>query len=242
MLFLRSQLADLIMYVLMAIMGILFAPAAIYSRGGAYWAIKVYCRTVFWVLRILCGLKVEFRGEVPQGEVIVASKHMSFLDVMMHAYALPRVKFVMKRQLRYAPILGLYGMRIGSAPVARGKKGSAVRKLVRDVESDKENAGQLVIYPQGTRVLPGSDKPYKVGAGVLYTRMGQDCVPAATNTGVFWARRSPYRYPGTAVVEYLPMIERGLKLDEFMKRLEEVVETRSNALMREAGYAPPDPR
>ncbi|UPH71350.1 1-acyl-sn-glycerol-3-phosphate acyltransferase [Abyssibius alkaniclasticus] len=242
MLFLRSQLADLIMYVLMAIMGILFAPAAIYSRGGAYWAIKVYCRTVFWVLRILCGLKVEFRGEVPQGEVIVASKHMSFLDVMMHAYALPRVKFVMKRQLRYAPILGLYGMRIGSAPVARGKKGSAVRKLVRDVESDKENAGQLVIYPQGTRVLPGSDKPYKVGAGVLYTRMGQDCVPAATNTGVFWARRSPYRYPGTAVVEYLPMIERGLKLDEFMKRLEDVVETRSNALMREAGYAPPDPR
>lgn len=242
MLFLRSQLADLIMYLLMAIMGILFAPAAIYSRGGAYWAIKVYCRTVFWVLRILCGLKVEFRGEVPQGEVIVASKHMSFLDVMMHAYALPRVKFVMKRQLRYAPILGLYGMRIGSAPVARGKKGSAVRKLVRDVESDKENAGQLVIYPQGTRVLPGSDKPYKVGAGVLYTRMGQDCVPAATNTGVFWARRSPYRYPGTAVVEYLPMIERGLKLDEFMKRLEDVVETRSNALMREAGYAPPDPR
>ncbi|MGR3723323.1 lysophospholipid acyltransferase family protein [Abyssibius alkaniclasticus] len=242
MLFLRSQLADLIMYVLMAIMGILFAPAAIYSRGGAYWAIKVYCRTVFWVLRILCGLKVEFRGEVPQGEVIVVSKHMSFLDVMMHAYALPRVKFVMKRQLRYAPILGLYGMRIGSAPVARGKKGSAVRKLVRDVESDKENAGQLVIYPQGTRVLPGSDKPYKVGAGVLYTRMGQDCVPAATNTGVFWARRSPYRYPGTAVVEYLPMIERGLKLDEFMKRLEDVVETRSNALMREAGYAPPDPR
>ena len=242
MLFLRSQLADLIMYVLMAVMGILFAPAAIYSRGGAYWAIKVYCRTVFWVLRILCGLKVEFRGEVPQGEVIVASKHMSFLDVMMHAYALPRVKFVMKRQLRYAPILGLYGMRIGSAPVARGKKGGAVRKLVRDVENDKKNAGQLVIYPQGTRVLPGSDKPYKVGAGVLYTRMGQDCVPAATNTGVFWARRSPYRYPGTAVVEYLPMIERGLKLDEFMKRLEDVVETRSNALMREAGYEPTDPR
>lgn len=242
MLFLRSQLADLIMYVLMAVMGILFAPAAIYSRGGAYWAIKVYCRTVFWVLRILCGLKVEFRGEVPQGEVIVASKHMSFLDVMMHAYALPRVKFVMKRQLRYAPILGLYGMRIGSAPVARGKKGGAVRKLVRDVENDKKNAGQLVIYPQGTRVLPGSDKPYKVGAGVLYTRMGQDCVPAATNTGVFWARRSPYRYPGTAVVEYLPMIERGLKLDEFMKRLEDVVETRSNALMRESGYEPADPR
>ncbi|MEX0971189.1 MAG: lysophospholipid acyltransferase family protein [Paracoccaceae bacterium] len=242
MLFLRSQLADLIMYVLMAVMGVLFAPAAIYSRAGAYWAIKFYCRTIFWVLRLLCGLKVEFRGEVPQGEVIVASKHMSFLDVMMHAYALPRVKFVMKRQLRWAPILGLYGMRIGSAPVARGKKGGAVRKLVRDVEGDAKNAGQLVIYPQGTRVLPGSDKPYKVGAGVLYTRMGLDCVPAATNTGVFWARRSPYRYSGTAVVEYLPKIESGLTLNQFMERLEEVVETRSNALMREAGYEPADPR
>jgi len=236
MLLIRSQLADLIMYVLMAIMGILFAPAAIWSRAGAYWAIKTYCRTIFWVLRVLCGLKVEFRGEIPQGDVIIASKHMSFLDVMMHAYALPRVKFVMKRQLRWAPIIGLYGMRIGNAPVARGKKGGAMRQLVKDVQADAKNAGQLVIYPQGTRVLPGSAKPYRVGAGVLYTRMGKDCVPAATNTGVFWARRSPYRYSGTAVVEYLPMVEKGLSLDDFMAQIENLVETRSNALMAEAGF------
>jgi 1-acyl-sn-glycerol-3-phosphate acyltransferase len=236
MLFIRSQLADLIMYLLIAVMGILFAPAAMWSRGGAYWAIKVFCRTYFWVLRMLCGLKIEIRGEIPQGDVIVASKHMSFLDVLMHAYALPRVKFVMKRQLRWAPIVGLYGMRIGNAPVARGKKGGAVRQLVKDIQADSSNAGQLVIYPQGTRVLPGSTKPYKVGAGVLYTRMDKVCVPAATNTGVFWARRSPYRYPGTAVIEYLPPIEKGLKLETFMERIEDVVETRSNALMAEAGF------
>jgi len=236
MLLIRSQLADLIMYLLIAVMGILFAPAAMWSRGGAYWAIKVFCRTYFWVLRMLCGLKIEIRGEIPQGDVIVASKHMSFLDVLMHAYALPRVKFVMKRQLRWAPIVGLYGMRIGNAPVARGKKGGAVRQLVKDIQADSSNAGQLVIYPQGTRVLPGSTKPYKVGAGVLYTRMDKVCVPAATNTGVFWARRSPYRYPGTAIIEYLPAIEKGLKLETFMARIEDVVETRSNALMAEAGF------
>lgn len=227
------------MYALIAVMGILLSPAALWSRAGAYWAIKTFCRTEFWVLRVLCGLRIEIRGEVPQGEVVVASKHMSFLDVLMHAYALPQVKFVMKRQLRWAPIVGLYAMRIGCAPVARGKKGGAVRDMVRHMEQRSDDPGQTVIYPQGTRVLPGVKRQYKVGAGVLYSRLKQDCIPAATNTGVFWARRSPYRRPGVAVIEYLPVIKQGLPIDQFMKQLEDVVETRSDALMAEAGFVAP---
>ena len=34
--------------------------------------------------------------------------------------ALPRPKFIMKKELRWAPILGLYALRIGSTPVDRG--------------------------------------------------------------------------------------------------------------------------
>ena len=71
---------------------------------------------------------------------------------------------------------------------------------------------------------------------MLYDRLGQDCVPAATNVGVFWARRSRYRHPGLAVVEFLEPIKAGMEIKPFLAVLEERVETASNKLMEEAGF------
>lgn len=237
MLRLRSLVFDALMYSTLLVQGVLFAPLAIWSVDGTYWAMKTYCRTVFWYLKVVCNMRVEFRGPVPEGEVVVCAKHMSFLDVMMLMAHLPRAKFIMKRELIFAPVIGLYALRIGSAAVARGKKGGAVKKMVSDLDKGRaKDVGQTVIYPQGTRVLPGAHKPYKIGAGVLYERFGLDCVPAATNTGVFWARRSPYRKPGVAVMEFLPTIKSGLPIKDFLAELEEVVESNSNRLMEEAGH------
>jgi len=236
MLLIRSMLFDLIMYVSIVVFGIVFAPAALWSREGAYSAIHSFCRWMFWVLRVLCGIRVEVRGEIPQGEVIVCSKHQSFLDIMIHAYHLPRVKFIMKNELKWAPFLGVYAMRIGSAPVRRGQKSVAMKAMVEKVTAESADKGQLVNYPQGTRVFPVAKLAYRIGAGVLYSRLGLDCVPAATNVGVLWARRSWFRRPGLAVVEYLPVIPAGLSIEEFMARIEPIVEENSNRLMREAGF------
>lgn len=236
MLLLRSLVFDAMLYGLMLVMGILCAPMALWSVDGAYVAIRAYCRAALWLLRVICGLRVEVRGEVPTGDVIVCSKHQSFLDILILSATLPRVSFIMKRELRWAPILGFYAMRIGSTPVARGKRSRAMKEMVAHAEKGSAAARQLVIYPQGTRVAPGAVVPYKVGAGVLYDRLGKTCVPAATNVGVFWSRHSLYRRPGTAVMEFLEPIPPGLPVTEFMARVEEVVETRSNALMREAGF------
>ncbi|MEO1549273.1 MAG: lysophospholipid acyltransferase family protein [Pseudomonadota bacterium] len=237
MILLRSVLFDALMYLSMLVMGIVLAPAAIWSRDGAYWAMKLYCTWIFYLLRVLVGLKIEVRGTVPTDPVIVASKHQSFLDIMMHMHALPRARYIMKDQLKWAPIIGVYGMRIGSTPVSRGKKGKAINAMLA-AQQGREAEGQLVIYPQGTRTLPGQYLRYKVGAGALYVRMGVTCVPAATNVGVFWARRSWLRKPGTAVVEYLDPIAPGQEVEPFLAELEQVVETASDALMAEAGYRP----
>jgi 1-acyl-sn-glycerol-3-phosphate acyltransferase len=235
MLLIRSQIANFLMYLSLALFGIFGLPLAIWSRTGALMVIKGYCASVFWLYRVFCNLHVEFRGKVPEGEVLVCSKHMSFMDILMLAYMLPRVKFIMKRELVWAPVIGLYGWRIGCPPVARGKKGSAMQKMVKHLEDDKD-VGQTTIFPQGTRVLPGSKDKYKIGAGVIYTRMEKVCVPVATNVGVFWARRSPIRKPGTAVLEFLEPIPAGLELKEFMTKLENIIETNSDRLMVEAGY------
>lgn len=224
------------MYLAMAVLAVVFAPWALVSRQGARVAAHSYCRWVRFTAAVLCGLRSEVRGEVPQGEVLIAAKHQSFFDIILIFGSLPRPRFIMKRELIYAPFLGLYALRIGCIPVDRGKRGAAIARLKDDVAAGTADPGQLVIYPQGTRVAPGAAKPYKVGIGLIYDQLGQPCVPAATNVGVFWPKRGILRHPGLAVVEFLPAIAPGLPVPAFMARVEAEVETASNRLMAEAGF------
>lgn len=236
----RSILYVVQVTVAMPIIGLAFAPWAMFSKVGAYTACKTYAAWCMWSARWLIGLRCEVRGEVPQGEVLVAAKHQSFLDIMMIFHALPRAKFIMKREILWTPVIGQYTKRMQMIAVDRGKRGKAIAKMIEDVEAGKIEPGQIVIYSQGTRVAPGAHVPYKVGSAVLYDQLGQTCVPAATNAGYFWPRRGLYRRPGLAVVEFLPPIEPGLSKDAFMKRLEQEVETASDRLLAEAGWRAAD--
>lgn len=224
------------MYAMMFILALFFTPWALVQRDAAFHAVRTYCRWVRWSARWMVGLRSEVRGPVPQDEVMVASKHQSFFDIIILVSVLPRPKFIMKKSLKWAPILGWYGMRIGCVPIDRGKRSEAIRQMVQDVHAGRQQPGQLIIYPQGTRVAAGAQKPYKIGTAVLQRETGQTIVPAATNVGVFWPRTGIYRKPGLAVIEFLPRIEPGLSQDELMARLESEVETASNALMEEAGF------
>ncbi|PHQ78175.1 MAG: 1-acyl-sn-glycerol-3-phosphate acyltransferase [Thalassobium sp.] len=232
----RSLIFNVQMYVVMLPIAIIYLPWAIASPHGAIAACHAYCRWVRWTARWMIGMKTEVRGDVPTDEVLVAAKHQSFMDVIMIYGAVPRGKFIMKRILMYAPILGQYALRIGCIPVDRGKRGQAIKKMLTDVANGDAMPGQLIIYSQGTRIAPGVKAPYKVGTGVLYKEMAQDCVPVATNVGVLWPKRGVYREPGTAVVEFLPRIKAGLPQAQFMTQLEAAVEGRSDALMAEAGF------
>jgi 1-acyl-sn-glycerol-3-phosphate acyltransferase len=225
------------MYLAMAVVAALYLPYAIFHRDGAARAAHAYCRWVMASLRILCGLKTEVRGTPPAGQVLVAAKHHSFLDIMMIYAALPRGRFIMKAELRFAPFLGWYALRLGCVPVQRGRRGAAISKMLADVASGADTGGQLVIYPQGTRVHPDAALPYKKGTAALYAEMGQACVPVATNAGVFWPKRGIFRARGTAVVEFLDPIPTGLTATAFMDRLERDIETASNALVRQARAA-----
>ena len=118
----------------------------------------------------------------------------------------------------------------------RGKGAAAIRKMVADVASGRVAPGQLVIYPQGTRVAPGDKKVYKMGSGVLYRELQQDCVPVALNTGIFWPKRSIYRKPGIATVEFMEPIPKDKPVAEFMGLMEAAVEGRSRELMAEVGF------
>lgn len=224
------------MYLAMLVLALAFAPYAIARREGAWAGIHTYCRWVRFTARVMVGLRSEIRGTVPSGEVLIASKHQSFFDIILICSVVTRPKFIMKKELKWAPLLGFYAWRIGCIPVDRGKKGRAIAEMKKAVAAGAAIPGQLIIYPQGTRVAPGTALPYKVGTGLLYQQMTQPCIPAATNVGVFWPRHGIYRKPGLAVVEFLPAIPPGRSVADFMAELERVVETASDALMSEAGF------
>jgi 1-acyl-sn-glycerol-3-phosphate acyltransferase len=224
------------MYLALAVVAIGWLPYALVTRDGAVSACRAYSAWVRFTARVLVGLRSEIRGDAPTGEVVIAAKHQSFFDIIMICSAVPNARFIMKKELIWTPFLGWYALRIGSVPVDRGKRGAAITKMMADVKAGAARPGQLIIYPQGTRVAPGAMLPYKIGTALLYSQLGQPCVPAATNVGVFWPRRGLMRKRGLAVVEFLPMIAPGLGNAEFMARIEADIEGASDRLMAEAGF------
>ncbi|MBZ4023786.1 1-acyl-sn-glycerol-3-phosphate acyltransferase [Rhodobacter sp. TJ_12] len=235
--YLRSILFILQMYLMLPVFAIFGLPYALLGgRRGAIHVCRGYCKWVCWTAGWIVGLKTEIRGAVPKGDVLIAAKHQSFLDILMIYAAIPRGKFIMKKELVWTPFVGWYAYLIGCIPVDRGKRGAAIKAMLAQAKNARFAGGQLVIFAQGTRVAAGAKKPYKIGAGALYTDLGLACVPAATNVGVFWPRHGILRKPGVAVVEFLPEIAPGLEIGEYMKLIEADIETASDRLMAEAGF------
>ena len=221
------------MYLVMAIMALIYMPLTLVSQQWTLRGVRNYCHWVRFSSRLLVGLKTEIRGSPPCDEVLVCSKHQSFFDILILCSILPRPRFVMKKQLRNTPIVGYFARKIGCVVVDRGKKKLAINQLIQGVNSAQSNDSQLVIYPQGTRVAPNQKMPYKIGAYVIYEMLNKPCVPVATNVGCFWPRRAILRKPGTAVMEFLPPIDQGLGQREFMAQIENEIEENSNRLIDE---------
>lgn len=218
-------------YALMGVMGLVGAPVVLWRVDWTRTWMKIYARTAIRLAGVLCGLTVELRGPVPDGPVLVVAKHQSLLDVLVLFAALPEPRFVMKRELMWAPFFGLFARRAGALPIDR-RGGAATMAAM--VDAFRGVAGQVTIYPQGTRVPPGTRAPYRRGAVRLYEALGRPAVLVATNAGHFWPRRGVLRHPGRAVVHFFETVQPGLGPEAVAALFETRIEAASDALSREA--------
>ena len=103
--------------------------------------------------------------------------------------------------------------------------------MIADAKRLMAEPRQLVIFPEGTRSDPGEQTTYKPGAAALYKELELPVVPVATNSGVHLDAQGLVRKSGTVVIQILPPIEPGLKRPEFMRLLQERIDTASSALL-----------
>src|SRR5262249_30495740 len=115
--------------------------------------------------------------------------------------------------------------------IDRGAGRRALLAVMHRAAEEVRHGRQFVIFPEGTRTAPGAPPHYKAGVGLIYAECGVPCLPVALNSGLFWPRRTFMRYPGTLVVESLDLVPPGLPRDEFLKRIENVIEDASNRLV-----------
>jgi 1-acyl-sn-glycerol-3-phosphate acyltransferase len=204
--------------------------------GPRTWMVRswvTWSHGVMLLLRVICGIRVEFRGRqyIPTRRALIAPKHQCMFDVFAQFSVLPDSCFVTKQELMWIPFFGWYAMKAQMIAVDRAGQAAALRKMVADAKDRFADERQLVIFPEGHRGEPGVAGDYKPGIAALYRELDVDVYPVATNAGVHWPAHGIARRPGTIVYEYLEPIPPGLKRAEFMRVLQERIETASLALL-----------
>ncbi len=180
-----------------------------------------------WVVKHVLGIPYRLVGaeNIPAGPAIVMSKHMSAWETIMLQDIFPPMVFVMKREIHKLPF---FGWGIAQMPMIAIDRAAGKDALAQVVEQGTDRLGHgfwVTIFPEGTRVAPGSRKRYKAGGAVLAARTGAPVVPVAHNAGEFWARNAFLKRPGEVVVSIGPAIDtRGLSAEEINQRTEAWVE------------------
>jgi 1-acyl-sn-glycerol-3-phosphate acyltransferase len=212
---------------------LLILPLLVCPRRWVVRSFATWSAGIMLLLRVICGVRIEVRGRqfIPKGRALIAPKHQSMFDVFAQFAWLPDSCFVTKKELMWIPFLGWYAYKGGVIVVDRAAQAAALRKMVADAKDRFADERQVVIFPEGTRGTPGAPGDYKPGIAALYREIDVSVTPMATNAGVHWPAHGLLRYPGTIVYEYLPPIPPGLKRAEFMRILQERIETASMALL-----------
>lgn len=241
--FVRSILYNIYMFgsLTLFLMGAVFmipGPVRPLERAMVWWT-----HVARKGLKAIVGLDHEVRGRenLPEGPIILASKHQSAWDTMAFLWLFERPVYIVKKELLSIPFWGWCARRSGHIPVDRAGGASALKQMVRDSLAALAAGREIIIFPEGTRTAPGMRRAYHPGIAALYSQAGVPVVPVALNSGMFWGRRSFEKRPGRIVLEFLPAIPPGLDRKAFVAELQARIETASDRLIAEAG-GPADSR
>jgi 1-acyl-sn-glycerol-3-phosphate acyltransferase len=224
MILFRSLLYNLFATVWTAAVGIVGSPSFFISSSLVRAVSQIWATGLLVSLRIICGITYEIKGKLPEYPCIIASKHQSALDTLILLKISKQPAFVVKKELRFLPVVGLYLTFGGMIFVDRGKKYSAMKKVIAAAKTVISRKRQIIIFPEGTRNKIGQKVKYQRGIALLYAEKVAPVVPVRLNTGLVWTRNSFVKRPGRVSIEFMSPMPQDLKSGRFMQELEAVIE------------------
>ena len=196
-----------------------FLPQKIVLIGGklmGYWT--SFC------LKIFLSTKIIIKGKeniINNEKFFIASSHQSMFETFYLQTIFNSPVFILKKELLLIPIFGWYLKKIGSISIKRNKITKDNLGFFEDISKMINNSKRpLIIFPQGTRVLPDERTPFKKGASRIYEELKVTCQPVAINSGFVWPKKGSKISHRTITVSILKPISYGLAKEEFIKDLE----------------------
>ena len=181
-----------------------------------YWA--EFCLRFFLSVKII----IKGRGNIiTDQKFFIAASHQSMFETFYLQTVFNSPVFILKKELLRIPIFGWYLKKIGSISINRNKISKDnlgfFEEILRTVNgSDRP----LIIFPQGTRVLPNERPPFKKGAIRIYKELNIACQPVAINSGNVWPKKGTINTHRTITVSILRQINAGMEKENFLQNLE----------------------
>jgi 1-acyl-sn-glycerol-3-phosphate acyltransferase len=229
MLFIRSLIFNIFLYVGLILIFILAIPTLILPSKFTIFFGRLSAKYLVFILKIILNTKVKFHGVENLKKVdnfFVASAHQSMFETFALQIPLDGPIFILKKELLNIPLFGWYLRKIGSIAIVRDtttrENLNFFDKVRERIETSKR---PLLIFPQGTRVKLDEQPPFKKGVGRIYKALNLPCVPVALNTGKVWPKNSFLKYPGDIHISFLEPIMSGKNNEEFVKDIENKIYT-----------------
>jgi 1-acyl-sn-glycerol-3-phosphate acyltransferase len=188
----------------------------------------LWSRLNLWGLSAICGLKYRMTGaeNIPDEPCIVLAKHQSTWETIALVSLIPGKKsWVLKRELLYIPFFGWIMWYFKPIAINRKSGRKSIDQIIEQGSERLDSGCKIIVFPEGTRVAPGTHKRYGVGGAILAEKTGAPVLPIAHNAGVFWRRRGLRKYPGTIDIVIGPLFKtQGMNAVEINAKAEAWIE------------------
>ena len=196
-----------------------FLPQKIVILGGklmGHWT--SFCLKFFLSTQILVkGTENVIKNE----KFFIAASHQSMFETFFLQTIFNSPVFILKKELILIPIFGWYLKKIGSISIKRNKVTKDNLSFFDDILKMMTKSNRpLIIFPQGTRVLPDERPPLKKGASRIYEQLNLTCQPVAINSGYVWPKKGKKNANKTITISILKPIPSGLTKENFIQILE----------------------
>ena len=228
--FIKSLIFNIFLYFGIILVLVLALPTLLMPQKFTLYFGKFLAFYIILILRLFLNTKVIYHGleNLKKKEnFFIASAHQSMFETFALQIPLNGPIFILKKELLKIPLFGWYLKKIGAIEIIRETTTKENLNFFDKInfQVNKENR-PLLIFPQGTRVGPLDQIPFKKGVGRIYERLNLPCIPVALNSGKIWPKNSFMKYPGNIHISFLEPIMPGKSKDDFLKEIENKIYTK----------------